>query len=396
MDHSHNGLKPRILLLGSQMTTGGAQRVLLDQADWLHQHGYPVEVAFLYDRDGLQERWQTGRDFPILNLRFRSLQAGGLQNALSFMGGLFRLFRLMRRRKYQVIETFTHHSNLIGCLLGWAAGIPVRIASHHGSIERMPVWVNRLHSWIVNWGFADKLVVVSLDVLRQSKEEGINPKRLVIIPNGVPDVDRNSQNAAKIREEILSDHSGVLILSIGRLTYQKAHTYLLKAFSTVLKQHPNSLTALAGEGPLLGDLETEANELGIRNKVRFLGVRSDIPDLLTASDFFVLSSRWEGMPLVLLEAMRAGIPIAATDVHGIREALDDGKCGLIVPTEDPAALADAMLRLIHEPELAKQLGQAARRRFEQHYTLQKMMEGYMALLDPSSAGQVEGGIRKIA
>lgn len=396
MEGSHSLAKPRILLLGSQMTTGGAQRVLLDQADWLHQHGYPVEVAFLYDRDGLRERWQTGRDFSITNLRFRSLQAGAIRNALSFAGGVIRLFRLMRRQKYQVIETFTHHSNLIGCLLGWAAGVPVRIASHHGRIDRMPAWMNRLHTWMVNRGIAQQMVVVSAEVLRQAEEDGIQHGRLAVIANGVSETTGSPPKTSAVLSELTPDPLTTVILSVGRLSYQKAHICLLKALPAVLEQHPNAIAVIAGDGPLRAELEAETDRMGIAAQVRFLGIRPDVPDLMTAANIFILPSRSEGMPLVLLEAMRAGLPVVATDVPGVREALADGQCGVIVPIEEPAALAQAVLRLIQDPALARQLGQAARQRFEQQYTLQKMMEGYLALLDPFSVSRGEGRFSKTA
>ncbi|MEM5776144.1 MAG: glycosyltransferase, partial [Anaerolineaceae bacterium] len=315
----------------------------------------------------------------------RAAGAGALRNGFLFLGGAFRLFSLLLRQKFDVIETFTHHSNLIGCLLGWTAGVPVRIASHHGRIEGLPGWANRLHTWMLNRGIAQKMVVVSRQVLEQAVEDGIQPGRLVIIPNGVPDAVNNPQHADALRADLLPAPTGQVLLAVGRLVAPKAHTFLLNALPGVLEQHPQTAVVLAGDGPLRGELEAEALQLGIASRIRFLGVRADVTDLMAAADLFALPSRSEGMPLALLEAMRAGLPIIATDVPGVREALADGQCGLIVPAEDPAALARALLRFLDDPAFAQQCGQSARVRFEQEFTLQKMMQRYLVLLDPAAA-----------
>ena len=377
--------KPRILLLGSQMAVAGAQRVLLDQADWLSARGYQVTVAFLYDRDGLQSAWQAGRSYPLLDLRFRKQGAGFFRNALSFAGGLLRLFQLLRSGRFQVIETFTHHSNLIGCPLAWLAGVPVRIASHHGRIERLPRLLERLHAWMVNRGIATRLVAVSREVVQQSIEEGVQPQRISLIPNGVAPQAHNPQLANACRLSLLDQPNGQLLISVGRLTYQKGHTFLLQAMPAVLERFPNTHLALAGDGPLRADLEAEAARLGIQDRVHFLGVRGDVPELLAAADVFVMPSRWEGLPLALLEAMNAGKPVVVSEVPGVREALDGGACGIIVPIENPQALAGALTELIADGSLRMRLGQAAQTRFNCHYTLDTMMARYLDLLDPDQS-----------
>jgi glycosyltransferase involved in cell wall biosynthesis len=372
---------PHILLLGTQMAVAGAQRVLLNQADWLAGRGYTVTAAFLYDRDGLEQRLQAEKSYPVLNFGFRKIGASASQNAVSFARGLFALLRFLRSERFDVIETFTHHVNLIGCGLAWLSGVRVRIGSHHGRIDRLPAWMNRLHTWMVNRGIIQKLVVVSAEVNRQAREDGIRPERLALIPNGVEEYPADLQHAKSIRGEILPDGKGNLILSVGALTYQKAHTYLLNAMPAVLERFPDALLALAGDGPLREELMTEAERLGLSERARFLGLRSDVADLMAAADVFVLPSRSEGMPLVLLEAMRAGLAIIATDVPGVRDALEQGKCGLIVPPEDAQAITRALTQLLTDESLRARLGRAARERFAREHTLDKMMSKYLALLD---------------
>jgi glycosyltransferase involved in cell wall biosynthesis len=373
--------KPAILLLGSQMAIGGAQFLLLNQADYFSALGYRVTAAFLYDRDGLQATWQAGRNYPIVNLQAMQPGASALRNFFNLLRGMLRLFLLLRRSRIQAIETFTHHSNLIGCPLAWLAGVPVRIASHHGTIERMPRHLLVLHSWVINLGLANKLVAVSWDILRQAADEGVHKDRLVLIPNGVKVPTSDPQAAKHLRDLYVPGADGKFLIAVGRLTYQKAHTYLLRALPEVLKHFPLARLALIGDGVLRGELMAEAARLGISEQVYFLGVRSDVADLMAAADVFVMPSRWEGLSLALLEAMGAKLAILTTRVNGAKEALEDGKCGVIVPTEDVQALSDALIYLLGHPEQRRKLVDAAYQRFIQEYTLEKMTARYLDLLE---------------
>lgn len=375
--------KPAILLLGTQMAVGGAQQLLFDQADEFHRLGYPVTAAFLYDRDGLYAAWQAAKPYPVLDLRAFAKGKTTLRGLFRFFAGLARLLRLLSQGRFGAIETFTHHSNLIGCGLAWLSGVPVRVASHHGSIDRMPkLWI-RLHAWMVNLGMANCLVAVSKDVYAQSIQEGVKPARLVLIPNGVKPSQVDEQAVQSLRARLVSSPQGFLIISAGRLTYQKGHTFLLQAMPEILKQFPNTCLAIAGGGPLRDELEAEAQALGIAEKVRFLGILPEVRGLMAAADLFVLPSRWEGLPLVLLEAMSSRCAIVATPAEGVREALGDGHCGVLVPIEDSRALAEAVCSLLGDPERRRYLADCAYRRFVQEYVQDKMVISYLRLLDPN-------------
>src|SRR5688500_15559848 len=140
-----------ILLLGTQMATGGAQRVLLDQANWFRQHGHRVVVVFFYDKEGSLPKWKAISDFPIIDLKaFQTDKMWG-RNAILLVKGLLSLWKLIKREKIDVIETFTHDSNILGLPLAWIARVPVRLASHHGVIDGFPRWRGVLHTLIVNY-----------------------------------------------------------------------------------------------------------------------------------------------------------------------------------------------------------------------------------------------------
>jgi glycosyltransferase involved in cell wall biosynthesis len=382
-----------ILLLGSQMAVAGAQRVLLDQADWFHEHGQAVTAVFFYDRDGLEAIWKRTSSYPLLSLN--AWQKGGtwIRNLVSLVKGLFHLWHLLKKERFAAVETFTHHSNLIGMPFAWFAGVPVRVATHHGRIEAFPRFLEILHTWIINSRLTTCLVAVSERVRQEAIQEGITPEKIVVIPNGIklPLVD--IAEVSRIRKELKLDPSQHLVISVGRLTYQKAHTYLLKAAPSVLARFPDTIFAIAGEGPLRRELENEAAHLKISEQVKLLGVRSDVSTLMAAADVFVLPSRWEGMPMVLLEAMGSSAPVVVTRVEGVDEIVEDGQNGLTVEPENAALLAEAILRLLLNGNERRQLGTAARSKIETGFTLDYACWQYAQILLPglkSDAAAVKG------
>ena len=129
-----------ILLVGTQMAIGGAQRGLLDQARWLKSHGCEVVVAFFYDKEGFYEKWSQSVDFPVYNFQAHQRGAGFLRQGILLLRGLWRLWALLRRERFDVVETFTHDSNILGLPLAWFARVPVRIATHRGKIEAFSKW----------------------------------------------------------------------------------------------------------------------------------------------------------------------------------------------------------------------------------------------------------------
>jgi glycosyltransferase involved in cell wall biosynthesis len=154
----------------------------------------------------------------------------------------------------------------------------------------------------------------------------------------------------------------------------------LRAFFSAYNQHPSSVLLLVGEGPLQPSTEALAEELGLSGAVRFLGVRDDVPELMRAADAYVMSSAWEGMPVVLLEAGAAGLPIVATSVGGIPEVVRDQESGFLVPSGDAARLGEAMLRLSALPEVERRsMGIRGMEHVRVHYGLGRMVERWEEL-----------------
>lgn len=369
-----------ILLLGTQMATGGAQRVLLDQARWFHEHGHKVFIIFLYDKEGLHEKWQAFMPMKITNLNAFQGHGKGVKNIFALVKGLFSLWSFLLREKINVIETFTHDSNMIALPIAWLARIPVRIATHHGAIEGFPRWREIIHSWMVNHNIANKLVAVSQKTYETSLREGILEERIEVIQNGIAPLPIGQRDRLEFRREAQMGADDLVLISVGRLVYQKAHEVLVACMPEVLKEFPNAKAMIFGEGPLRMGLQSQVERLGLSNSISLPGRSDHIVQYLASADIFILPSRWEGLPIALLEAMSAGLPCIATKVEGVDEVLVEGVHGLFVPVEDSSALAQAILQLLRAPEVRARMGAAARLRVSTSYTVDRMCEKYLELM----------------
>lgn len=370
----------RILFFGTQMAIGGAQKLLLEQARWFHNHGHDVTAVFFYDKQGLQERWQAGLDFPLLTLASVGPRASLVQRPWALAAGLLRLWRLIHKERFDVVESFTYDSNILALPIACLAGVPARIATHHGVIEGFPGWIERIHVWLMNAGVASVLVSVSGKTLEQALRAGVRPERNLVIPNGIPPMTIGSVDRLAVRHNIGIEDGGALLLSVGRLVYQKGHEYLVQAMPRVLNRFPATTAVICGEGALRPDLETQISDLGLNGRVKLLGNQNDIGKFLASADVFVLPSRWEGLPVALLEAMAAGLPVVATRVEGVDEVVEDERQGLLVPPEDSDAVASALLQLIGDEGLRRQIGEAGRERVASLYTLDIMCDHYLSLM----------------
>jgi len=365
------------------MEVAGAQRVLLSQARWFNDHGYAVQAVFFYDKQGLSNKWQQESAFPVISLDGWRYGAFPIWNFFRLMGGMLRLFRLMRR-EVDVVESFTPHSNVLAMPLAWLAGVPLRIATHHGYIEGSSYLLARVHGWLMNSRITSSVVAVSSQVRDYAIErERTDPEKIQVIENGIEALERSklgAQEREDVRKALGVGVDGVLLLTVGRLTIQKGHTVLLKAIAKLTKELPMAVFAFAGDGKQGETLENEAAALGINEQIRFLGVRKDIAELLLASDIFVQPSLWEGLSLAMLEALLSGIPVLATEVEGVVDVINNEQHGLLVPPDDADALAEGIARLTRDKKLRARLGRAGRSHAEAHYSIEKMCGQYDELV----------------
>jgi glycosyltransferase involved in cell wall biosynthesis len=203
-----------------------------------------------------------------------------------------------------------------------------------------------------------------------------------LIPNGIPtdEYAPNPDTRAQWRQAHGIEPRATVVTHIGRFAVQKNHALLVEAFAQVHSDAPLYLL-LVGGGELEDAVREQVVELGLQERVRFLGVRADVPAILNASDLFVLSSRWEGNPMSVMEALAAGLPVVSTAVGGVPELVREGETGLLVPSEDTGALACALQALVDDPARRQAMGAAARQHAIAHFDIRHTVRGYEQLYE---------------
>jgi glycosyltransferase involved in cell wall biosynthesis len=184
----------------------------------------------------------------------------------------------------------------------------------------------------------------------------------------------------EVRKQLQLKENDLFLLSVGRLAFQKGQDVLIDAVPGLLRHHTNLTVNLCGDGPLADNLRTQIVNLGVAEHVKLLGTWSNVAPLLAIADIFILPSRSEGLSRALLEAMAAGLPIVATRVQGVDEVVTDGVHGLLVPSENPAELTKALIRMVDQPEMRRQMGMAARDHIMTSYTTDIMFNKYYDLM----------------
>lgn len=348
--------RPRVLLLVTLAETGGAQTYVAALANALAPE-YDVVVA------AHGEGFLAGavpRYVPLRHLR-RPLDP--LHDTLA----LVELHRLLRRERPLVVHANSSKAGVLGRLAALAARVPVRFFTVHGWAFKAQtglaatayLWADRMMS---------PLTTTTICVAHGERDAGLRARtcradRTVVIHNGVPlDVPRRAA------------HTGpVTLLSVGRLRAPKDFATLIRAMAGV-----EARLRIAGDGPDRPALEAEIDRLGLTG-VELLGTRDDVPELLAGSDVFVLASESEGLPMSVLEAMAAGLPVVASAVGGVPELVVDGETGVLVPPGDSAALARAITRLVSDPALRDRLGHAGRQRAEREFSLERFEREHLEL-----------------
>jgi glycosyltransferase involved in cell wall biosynthesis len=226
----------------------------------------------------------------------------------------------------------------------------------------------------------DQLVCVSRQARDSFVDAGMAPERIAVIRNGAP-ITVSSADRAAVRAALGLDQDSKIVLTVARYTEQKDHRMLLDAIPAILASEPRARFVWVGTGPLHDVLINAVRRQGLDRHVLFLGQRDDVPVLMGAADILTLPSRFEGLPLVVLEAMAAGMPVVATRVCGTEEAVRHRVTGLLVEPGWPAELAAALIAVLKNPAWAAQLGKRGRIRAQRCFSTERMARATLALYD---------------
>ncbi|MEE9239654.1 MAG: glycosyltransferase family 4 protein [bacterium] len=308
--------------------------------------------------------------------------------------------RIIRSGKYDVIHTHTSKAGILGRLAARISGGCRVVHTPHGHVFygyfgrlKTKVFI-RAERIMARW--TDAIVTLTDHEAEEHLENGIGRReQFVTVFSGIPMKNapgpESGRNKSSLRFALGLPHEGPLIVSVGRLEPIKDHGTLIEAFARVTQKYPGAHLVLAGEGELAATHETLADNLGLRGRISFLGWRNDVGELLEAADLFVLPSINEGMGRAVVEAMRAGLAVVATNVGGVPAIVEDGVTGLLVPPGDPASLTAAIKRLISHPALRVAMGEAGRLKaseFSDEAMIHQLESVYQRALSPPPFAEV--------
>lgn len=374
----HSPMAPSICLLTTGLHSGGAERQVVDLAKELKRRGWSVSVISMLPKGALAQELEDC-SIPVKSLEMLA----GVPDPRA----IFRLRRLVREQKPDLIHSHMVHANLLARVARLFKFVPACICTAHSMNEG-----SRFRE--IAYRFTDSLAyattIISQEAARRySKVRAVSPRKLLVIPNGVdcrrftPDADAR----ARVRNEFGVVDKFVWI-AVGRIEDVKNYPAMLRCFSAVRLAHPESALLIAGDGVQRRETEILADSLGLQGSIRFLGLRNDISELMNAADALVLASKWEGLPLVLLEAAACGLPIVATQVGGNAEVVSHGITGLLVPGENEPALISAMESMMEtESDARIKMGSEGRARAVAKFGLDSVVSRWEELYLAAIAGR---------
>jgi glycosyltransferase involved in cell wall biosynthesis len=361
----------RIALCITELEVGGAEKAFVELATRLDPERFEP-VAYCLGPRPTEVAASLPKALESAGVMAYYLDARSARQAPS---AIRRLDGLLNEQQPDLLQSFLFHANLVGRIAARRAGVPkvvsgIRVAEP----RRWHRWADRLTRDLV-----DCNVCVSEAVARFSvKRAKLPPEKVVVIPNGI-DMARYGSVVPVSPESLAIPHGRRLVTYVGRLDRQKGVGWLVETVPGWLKRLPDCNLVIVGEGPQHARIERRAKSLGISDQVRLLGWRSDVPEILAASSVVVLTSRWEGMPNVVLEAMAAGRPVLASQVEGVSELLGPATEEQTVPYGDSSAFSERLIRLLTDSDLASKLGQQNRVRAETEFPIGRTVQRYQEL-----------------
>lgn len=372
----------KVLFLVDTLDLGGSETQMVQVAIRLRARGYCVIVGCLHPGGALAEiLLQAG--IPVVAFP----KPGSLLSLRGFYQ-MLRLTRYLRRERFAVMHAHDLWANLMGVPCARLARTPVIVSSQR---DLGHLWwytpfrtkvirqIHRLASQVIANSTAVRNVLVN--------NFHVPSERVRIIRNGV-DVERFERVRADRRELFPDPEDGTrLAIMIGNMhSSVKGHSDLIEAAKLICLEVPEIRFVLVGDGQERPKLEEQVKNTGLENHFLFLGARRDIPKLLACAELCILPSRAEGLPNVVLEAMSAGVPVVATRVGGIPEVIEDGASGLLVPPQDPRALAEAILSLLRDRRMAARMGQTAHKRVQTNFSFERAVSEVEGVYESARRG----------
>jgi glycosyltransferase involved in cell wall biosynthesis len=363
-----------VALVSTQADWGGGEEQARLLAQGLREAGHDCRI--LAREGGLFAQWAAGDGFEVETFAGRGRSPWSL----------WRVRRYLRRVRPHVLHTNDAHALSAAGLAALGLTIPARVTMRHVAFDlRWPSRYRRL---------CDRVICVSQAAADKCRAAGLPQEHIRVVHPGVDGkrIAGGDRERGRIAAGVGPDQ--FLLLAVGKLTQCKGHVFLLDALPAILARHPQVCLAVAGDGELLEPLRNQAARLGIAEKVRFLGYRNDVPDLIHGADLFVFPSCVEGFGCAAIDAMLAGVPVVTTTAGGLPEVTGMGEAdqpptAWSVPPGEVRTLADAILEAIENPAERAARARHARVRAERHFLAERMvaatLDVYRELLAGSSA-----------
>jgi glycosyltransferase involved in cell wall biosynthesis len=381
----------RLLFVIPGISGGGTERSLRELVPSLVENGAELSIAYMVRRatDDITQLERAGARLHHVAARRLDGRVRGVR-------------RVIARERPDIVHTSLFEADVAGRLAAWRApgGTPVVLSSivntsyHPARLDdpNVKAWKLRAVRLVDAWTarhLTDHFHAVSHAVKDAAvRALGIDRNRVTVVERG-RDVGRlgepSTERRTRVRTELGIDHEAKVIVTVGRQDFQKGQRYLVEAFDVLAASHSDAQLLLVGRGGSQSvEIDEQVRWSPHRVQIKALGQRSDVPDILAASDLFVLPSLYEGFPGAVIEAMALGLPVVASELPTLHEVVEDGRSGLLVPARAPAQLATAMSRILDDTKLSERLGARGRELFLTRLTAEqshrRMIELYHQLV----------------
>jgi len=375
----------RIFFLLDSFMIGGTETQAVELARRLDPGRYQVTIGCLRREGPLLDRL---KNTPV---EIMEVNLGGGVDSPSGLLRIAKLARYLRRNKIQILHAHDLWSNIVGMAAAMLARTPVTITSQrdlsHGA------WYGTYRRRVLRFfQRRSSVLLTNAKAIRDGliEQDHLPPDKVCVVYNGV-DLDCFCIPANRSQMFPASEGNKMIVLVGNMITDVKGQGVLIAAAQEVVNAHPKTQFVLVGEGAKRPDFEKQAKDLGLESNFLFLGRRSDVPAILACCDIAVLPSLAEGLPNAVLEYLAAGLPVVATSLGGNLEIIQDGKTGLLVPSQDPQALSAALNQLLSDELLTARIAQAGHDYVKQNFSFERLVaemdQLYAKLLKKASSGE---------
>lgn len=367
----------RILYVITKSEIGGAQTHLMEVVRYMHRAGHDVSVVTGTTGWLTNELAAIGVDYEILPDLVREI------NPAKDIKTINSICHILADKQPDIIHCHSSKAGIVGRIAGAIKNIPAVFTAHGWAFTSGVSSTKRIIYAAIEHmmlGITQKVICVSEFDRQLAKRWFLhNYSKIVTVHNGIVDKTFNS--------DIVREHSIPLkLVSVARFFHQKNNMELIRAVEQINKLHSGSLQLnMVGDGPLLSEAQAYVTSHKLEDDVHFLGTRTDVDDILNQNDIFCLISNYEGLPISIIEAMRAEMPIIASDVGGVNELVKDGVNGFLIPRGNISELVDKLKYILEHKELIKSMGEASRKIYEEEYTADRMNQKILSVYNEVTA-----------